>query len=114
MMSDTPGGRCFSFLEWSTEELAICVERYADKPAILEVSQGKELRAMILARRQFLMTCGLDQELGADPTLDEAMRWIEQSGGFGRDRRGNWKFARTGGLNERIGNNDRRNFAALP
>jgi hypothetical protein len=90
LICDTEGGECFSYLEWATKVLAIWVEAYSLHPVILRVSTGKELQAMILSRPQFIMTYGLDEELGLEPSREDAMRWIEESGGFDRDEEGNW------------------------
>jgi len=84
-----PGGECFSYLEWVTKELALWLEAYSLHPIVLEVSLGKELRAMILARRQFMLVDGIE-ELKEASTLEEATRWIEENGGFDRDQNGNW------------------------
>jgi hypothetical protein len=90
LICDTEGGECFSYLEWDTEERALCVEAYAAQPILLEVSLGKELRGLLLARSQFILTFGLEAQLGLEPSREEAMRWIEEAGGFDRDQRGNW------------------------
>jgi hypothetical protein len=93
LFCDTPGGRLFSYFEWQSKHMASSVEAYPRYTVILEVTLGKEIKRMILARRQFILTFGVD-EFGETPGREQAISWIQQHGGFDRDREGNWKLAK--------------------
>ena len=91
MMCDTPGGRLFTYLEWESKKTAIEIEVYATDPVVVPVTLGKEVRTLVLSRKQVMLLYGrIQEELDDDASLEEVMEWIEQSGGFHRDRCGNW------------------------
>jgi len=91
MMCDTPGGRLFTYLEWESKNKAIEIEVYATDPVVVPVTLGKEVKTMVLSRKQIMLLYGrIQEEVDDDASLEEVMEWIEQSGGFHRDHYGNW------------------------
>jgi hypothetical protein len=90
MICDTPGGELFTYLHWETKQKAIEIEAYSHHPVTVSVKTGKEVKAMIMSRPQFVLIYGLEEELPGDATREEAIEWIEREGGFDRDEDGNW------------------------
>ncbi len=91
MMCDAPGGRLFTYLEWESKKMAIEIEVYATDPVVVPVTLGKEVKTLVLSRKQIMLLYGrIQEEIDDDASLEEVMEWIEQFGGFHRDHYGNW------------------------
>jgi hypothetical protein len=93
MMCDIPGGRLFTYLDWESKKKAIEIEVYATDPVVVPVTLGKEVKTLVLSRKQIMLLYGrIQEEVDDDASLEEVMDWIEQSGGFHRDHYGNWRI----------------------
>jgi|SRR6516164_1630742 len=90
MICDTPGGELFTYLQWDTKQRAIEIEAYSRHPVVVSVKTGKEIRAMIMSRPQFVLIYGLHEDLPGDASREEAIAWIQAEGGFDRNEDGNW------------------------
>jgi len=91
MMCDTPGGRLFTYLEWESKKKAIEIEVYATDPVVVLVTLGREVKSLVLSRKQIMLLYGrIQEEVYDDASLEEVMEWIEKSGGFHCDHYGNW------------------------
>src|ERR1700747_815611 len=80
MICDTPGGELFTYLHWETKQKAIEIEAYSHHPVTVSVKTGKEVKAMIMFRPQFVLIYGLEEELPGDATREEGYEWIEREG----------------------------------
>jgi|SRR5271165_2015596 len=83
-------GRLFTYLEWECKKKAIQIEVYATDPIVVPATLGKEVKTLVLSRKQIMLLYGRIQEEVDDDSLEEVMEWIEQSNGFHRDHYGNW------------------------
>lgn len=62
MMCDTPGGRLFTYLEWESKKKAIEIEVYATDPVVVPVTLGKEVKTLVLSRKQIMLLYGTGPE----------------------------------------------------
>jgi hypothetical protein len=97
LLCDTPGGRLFTYLRWDTKQRAVEIEGYSQHPAVVSVKSGREVKAMILSRRQLVMIGGdikdeIEESVNCEATREAAMEWIDSQGGFRRNHEtGNWE-----------------------